>query len=78
MSNLKSLKTKHYLSKILNTKKLTLKTLSGNTQKYIGFKINDLLIFKWYHKNPNIIDFTHKGYTYINVKNIPESTLQSL
>ncbi len=78
MSNLKNLKTKHYLSKILNTKKFTLKTNSGNIQKYIGFKINDLLIFKWYHKNPNIIDFTHKGFTYINIKNIPKSTLQSL
>ena len=78
MSNLKSLKTKHYLSKILNTKKFTLKTNSGNIQKYIGFKINDLLIFKWYHKNPKIIDFTHKGYTYINIKSIPKSTLQSL
>ena len=44
MSNLKSLKTNHYLSKILNTKKFTLKTNSGNIQKYIGFKINDLLI----------------------------------
>ena len=73
MSNLKSLKTNHYLSKILKTKKLKI-----NNKTYIGFNINDLLIFKWYHKDPNIIDFTHKGYTYINVKNIPESTLQSL
>ena len=78
MSNLKSLKTKHYQTKILNTKKFTLKTLSGNIQKYIGFKINDLLNLKFYQKNPNIIDFTHKGFTYINIKNIPESTLQSL
>ena len=70
---MQKLYTKHYLSKILNTKKLKI-----NNKTYIGFKINDLLIFKWYHKDPNIIDFTHKGYTYINVKNIPESTLQSL
>ena len=78
MSNLKNLKTKHYISKILNTKKFTLKTNSGNIQKYIGFKINDLLIFKWYQKNPNIIDFNFQGLSYINIKNIPESTLQSL
>jgi len=77
MSNLKNLKTNHYLSKILNTKKFTLKTNSGNIQKYIGFKINDLLIFKWYQKNPKI-DFNLKGLSYINIKNIPESTLQSL
>tara|TARA_R100000231_G_scaffold83351_1_gene63565 strand:+ start:666 stop:893 length:228 start_codon:yes stop_codon:yes gene_type:complete len=75
---MQKLYTKHYQTKILNTKKFTLKTLSGNIQKYIGFKINDLLNLKFYQKNPNIIDFTHKGYTYINIKNIPESTLQSI
>ena len=72
MSNLKNLKTKHYLSKILNTKKLKI-----NNKTYIGFNINDLLIFKWYQKNPKI-DFNFKGLSYINIKNIPESTLQSI
>ena len=72
MSNLKSLKTKHYISKILKTKKLKI-----NNKTYIGFNINDLLIFKWYQKNPKI-DFNFKGLSYINIKNIPESTLQSL
>ena len=75
---MQKLYTKHYQTKILNTKKFTLKTLSGNIQKYIGFKINDLLNLKFYQKNPNIIDFTHKGYTYINIKNIPKSTLQNI
>ena len=72
MSNLKNLKTKHYISKILKTKKLKI-----NNKTYIGFKINDLLIFKWYQKNPKI-DFNFKGLSYINIKNIPESTLQSI
>ena len=36
MSNLKSLKTKHYISKILKTKKLKI-----NNKTYIGFNIND-------------------------------------
>ena len=72
MSNLKNLKTNHYISKILKTKKLKI-----NNKTYIGFNINDLLIFKWYQKNPKI-DFNFKGLSYINIKNIPESTLQSI
>ena len=72
MSNLKNLKTKHYISKILKTKKLKI-----NNKTYIGFNINDLLIFKWYQKNPKI-DFNFKGLSYINIKDIPKSTLQSL
>ena len=72
MSNLKNLKTKHYISKILKTKKLKI-----NNKTYIGFNIIDLLIFKWYQKNPKI-DFNFKGLSYINIKNIPESTLQSI
>ena len=36
MSNLKNLKTKHYISKILKTKKLKI-----NNKTYIGFNIND-------------------------------------
>ena len=78
MSNLAKLKTNHYKSKLINTKKFTLKTLSGNTQKYIGFKINDLLEFKFYLKEDNLIEFTNKGFSFINVKNIPKSTLQYL
>ena len=72
MSNLKNLKTNHYISKILKTKKLKI-----NNKTYIGFNINDLLIFKWYQKNPKI-DFNFKGLSYINIKNIPESTLQNI
>ena len=72
MSNLKNLKTKHYFSKILKTKKLKI-----NNKTYIGFNINDLLIFKWYQKNPKI-DFNFKGLSYINIKDIPESILQSI
>ena len=41
-------------------------------------KINDLLNFKFYHKNPNIIEFNLKGFSFINKKNITKSTLQSL
>tara|TARA_B100000242_G_C42898606_1_gene416827 strand:+ start:287 stop:514 length:228 start_codon:yes stop_codon:yes gene_type:complete len=75
---MQKLYTKHYTTKILNTKKFTLKTNSGNIQKYIGFKINDLLNLKFYQKNPNIIDFNFQGLSYINIKNIPESTLQNI
>jgi len=73
MSNLKNLKTNHYKSKTISHKKITL--LKSN---YIGFKINDLLNFKFYHKNPNIIEFNLKGFSFINKKNINKSTLQSL
>ena len=45
MSNLKNLKTNHYKSKLINTKKFKF-----NNNKYIGFKINDLLEFKFYLK----------------------------
>ena len=73
MSNLKNLKTNHYKSKLINTKKLKF-----NNNKYIGFKINDLLEFKFYFKENNLIEFTNKGFSFINIKNIPESTLQYL
>ena len=72
MSNLKNLKTNHYISKILKTKKLKI-----NNKTYIGFNINDLLNLKFYQKNPKI-DFNLKGLSFINIKNIPESTLQSI
>jgi len=73
MSNLKNLKTNHYKSKLINTKKLTIKD-----NKYVGFKINDLLQFKFYFKEDNLVEFTNKGFSFINVKNIPKSTLQYL
>tara|TARA_R110002012_G_scaffold117969_1_gene266083 strand:- start:202 stop:423 length:222 start_codon:yes stop_codon:yes gene_type:complete len=73
MSNLKNLSTNHYKSKTISHKKLTL--LKSN---YIGFKLTDLLNFKFYHKNPNIIEFNLKGFSFINKKNITESTLQNL
>tara|TARA_Y100000004_G_scaffold144480_1_gene164587 strand:- start:520 stop:729 length:210 start_codon:yes stop_codon:yes gene_type:complete len=69
---MQKLYTKHYQTKILNTKKLKI-----NNKIYIGFNINDLLNLKFYQKNPKI-DFNFKGLSYINIKNIPESTLQSI
>jgi len=73
MSNLKNLKTNHYISKTITTKKLKF-----NNNKYIGFKINDLLNFKFYFKENNLIEFKNKGFSFINIKNIPKSTLQYL
>lgn len=73
MSNLAKLKTNHYKSKLINTKKFTI-----NNNKYIGFKINDLLDFKFYFKKDNLIEFTSKGFSFININNIPKSTLQYL
>ena len=69
---MQKLYTKHYQTKILNTKKLKI-----NNKTYIGFNINDLLNLKFYQKNPKI-NFNFKGLSYINIKDIPESTLQSL
>jgi len=69
---MQKLYTKHYQTKILNTKKLKI-----NNKIYIGFNINDLLNLKFYQKNPKI-DFNLKGLSYINIKNIPESTLQNI
>ncbi len=75
MSNLKNLKTNHYKTKILNTKKLKLKN-----KTYIGFNINDLQIIKFKDKLElkNVIEFNLKGLTFINKNNIQESTLQSI
>ena len=73
MSNLAKLKTNHYKSKLINTKKFTI-----NSKKYIGFKINDLLEFKFYFKENNLVEFTYKGFSFINVNNIPKNTLQYL
>jgi hypothetical protein len=73
MSNLKNLSTNHYKSKTISHKKINILN-----SKYIGFKLTDLLNFKFYHKNPNIIEFNLKGFSFINKKNITESTLQNL
>ena len=75
MSNLKSLKTNHYKTKILNTK-----TLKLNKNKYIGFNINDLQNIKLKDKLEieNVIEFNLKGLTFININNIKKSTLQSI
>ena len=72
MSNLKSLKTNRYKSKIIFTKKLKIKNTT-----YIGFKINDLFKLKEFIKENNIIDFTYKGLSFINKNNL-KSTLQNI
>ena len=70
MSNLKNLKTKHYISKILKTKKLKI-----NNKTYIGFNINDLFKIKNYIKDNNIVEFNYKGFSFINKNNINKSIL---
>ena len=75
MSNLKSLKTNHYKTKILNTKKLKLKN-----NIYIGFNINDLQIIKLKDKLEieNVLEFNLKGLSFINKKYIQNSTLNNI
>ena len=75
MSNLKNLKTNHYKTKILNTKKLKLKN-----NIYIGFNINDLQNIKLKDKLKikNVLEFNLKGLSFINKNNIQKSTLQSI
>ena len=75
MSNLKSLKTNHYKTKILNIKKLKLK---NNT--YIGFNINDLQNIKLKDKLEieNVLEFNLKGLSFINKKYIQNSTLNNI
>ena len=72
MSNLKSLKTNHYKTKLLNTKKLKLKN-----NIYIGFNINDLQNIKLKDKLEieNVLEFNLKGLSFINNKYIQNSTL---
>tara|TARA_R100001460_G_scaffold64996_2_gene105278 strand:- start:1040 stop:1258 length:219 start_codon:yes stop_codon:yes gene_type:complete len=72
MSNLKNLKTNHYKSKLIYTKKIKIKNTT-----YLGFKINDLFTLKEFIKNKNIIDFTYKGLSFINKNNL-KSTLQNI
>jgi hypothetical protein len=75
MSNLKNLKTNHYKTKILNTKKLKFKN-----KIYIGFNINDLQNIKLKDKLnlKDVIEFNLKGLTFINKNKIQESTLQNI
>ena len=61
MSNLKNLSTNHYKSKTISHKKINILN-----SKYIGFKLTDLLNFKFYHKNPNIIEFKDSAIMYVN------------
>mgnify|MGYP003154708554 FL=1 len=68
---MRKLYTKHYKSKILNTKKLNF-----NNKIYIGFKIEDLQNIKDFNKN--LIDFNLKGLSYINKNNLTKNTLQSI
>ena len=67
---MQKLYTKHYQTKILNTKKLKL-----NNKTYIGFKINDLFKIKNYIKDNNIVEFNYKGLSFINIKNINKNIL---
>ena len=75
MSNLKNLKTNHYISKILKVKKLKL-----NNNTYFGFLINDLQNIKLKNKLEiqNVIEFNSKGLTFINKKYIKNSTLNNI
>lgn len=75
MSNLKNLKTNHYISKILKVKKLKLKN-----NIYFGFLINDLNNIKLINnlEIENVIEFNLKGLTFINKNNIKKSTLNNI
>jgi len=67
---MRKLYTKHYTTKILNTKKLKIKN-----KTYIGFNINDLFKIKNYIKDNNIVEFNYKGLSFINIKNINKNIL---
>ena len=67
---MQKLYTKHYTTKILNTKKLKI-----NNNIYIGFNINDLFKIKNYIKDNNIIEFNYKGLSFINKNNINKNIL---
>ena len=65
---MQKLYTKHYTTKILNTKKLKIKN-----KTYIGFNINDLFKIKNYIKDNNIVEFNFKGLSFINKINLNKS-----
>ena len=67
---MQKLYTKHYTTKILNTKKLKIKN-----KIFIGFKINDLFKIKNYIKDNNILEFNYKGFSFINKNNINSNIL---
>ena len=69
-NNMQKLYTKHYTTKILNTKKLKI-----NNKTYIGFNINDLFKIKNYIKDNNIVEFNYKGLSFINKNNINKNIL---
>ena len=69
---MRKLYTKHYTTKILNTKKLKI-----NNKTYIGFNINDLFKIKNYIKDNNIIEFNYKGLSFINKNNL-KNTLNNI
>ena len=62
---MRKLYTKHYKSKILNTKKF--KILHST---YIGFKIEDLQNLKEFLTNSNIVEFNYKGFSFISQNNL--------
>ncbi len=55
---MQKLKTNHYKSQLIFTKKLTKNNIS-----YYGFKLNELIDYKLYKLE---YDFTNKGLTFIN------------
>ena len=77
--NMRKLYTKHYKSKILNTKQLNF-----NNKIYIGFKIEDLEKIKFNKDlqiktfNKNLIDFNLKGFSFINKNKLSKNTLQTI
>jgi hypothetical protein len=70
---MKRLYTNHYQTQILKTKKLNL-----NSNTYIGFSIHDLQEVKLIKQLTleNVVEFKNKGLSFINKKNIKQSTLQ--
>ena len=68
---MRKLYTKHYKTKILNTKKF--KILNST---YIGFKIEDLQNLKEFINNSKIVEFNYKGLSFISQNNLTKSTLQ--
>ena len=70
---MQKLKTNHYKTKILNTKKLKI-----NNKVYIGFNINNLQDIKIIDKLNirDVVEFNIKGLSYINKNNIKKNTLQ--
>ena len=65
MANLQTLKTNHYKSQLIPTKKLK---MQNNT--YYGFKLNELIDFKLYKLD---YDFQFKGLTFISDDKLSES-----